>query len=98
MRAGTPATEDDCEVGSADNSVEVDVAVIFALSIRAPSAEECGEVDAVNRVVARNIAGAWIDFANVWDSVGIRIDKLAAENLSIVHDAVGVAVGGPFDN
>ena len=98
VRTGTPATEDDCEVGSADNSVVVNIAVEFTLSICAPSAEECGEVDTIDCVVARDVAGAWIDFADVWNAVTIRIDKLAAKNLSIVHDAVRVAVGGPFDD
>ena len=98
VRAGTPAAEDDCEIGSADNSVVVDVAVKLALSIRAPSAEECGEVDAIDCVVARDIAGAWSDFATVGDAVGIRISELAAEDLPVIHDAVGVAVGGPFDD
>ena len=48
VRAGTPATEDDCEVCSTDNSIVVNIAVVFTLSICAPCAEECGEVDTID--------------------------------------------------
>ncbi|RLS47131.1 MAG: hypothetical protein DWH86_01195 [Planctomycetota bacterium] len=36
-------------------------------------------------------------FAAVWDAVGVGIGHVAGEDLAVVDDVVGVAVGGPFD-
>ncbi len=47
-------------------------------------------------VVARHTRNTLV--AAVWNIVAVVVGKRAVEALSVVHDAVGVAVGGPFDN
>ena len=50
----------------------------------------------LNWVVARQARNTLV--ATVRDVVAVVVGKRAVEALSIVDDAVGVAVGGPFDD
>ena len=35
--------------------------------------------------------------ADVGDAVGIQVSELTLKDLAVIHDAVAVAIGGPFD-
>jgi hypothetical protein len=49
----------------------------------------------LNRVVARHTHLATL--TTVWNMVAVVIRKRAVEALTIIDDAVSIAVGGPFD-
>jgi hypothetical protein len=61
------------------------------------AANTVSKVSVEFKVVQQSSAARQTLLAAVWDAVGIRISQLAAKDLPVVHDAVGVAVGGPFD-
>ena len=52
--AGSPTAKEDCEISSTDNSIAIKIGKEFALTIRAPCAEECGEINTIDDIVARN--------------------------------------------
>ena len=59
VRAGTPATEDDCEVCTIHDAIVRHVCVkLSSASIGAPYTKQHAEINAIDFVVARDIAGA----------------------------------------
>ena len=95
-RTRAPAGEDDCKIRATDDAVVVDIAVELRLAA-APRREQRREVDAVDGVVAGDIAGAGVDFAGVRHAVLIGIRKLTRQDLAVVDDSVVVAVGVELD-
>ena len=62
--------EDDCEVGSADNAIVIDVTVELVLAISSPCCEDSSEVYAVDGTIPRDVTQA---LAFVWNSRSIGI-------------------------
>ena len=92
-----PAAEERAKIWSIDYPILIHIRTRIVAAACAPRCENHCKIHRIDNAVEIDVAGAWVDFADVWDSVGICIDEFSAEDLSIVHDAVGVAVGGPFD-
>ena len=92
-----PAAEKRAKIWSIDYAVVIHIRARIFAAASAPRCENHCKVHRIDNAVEIDVAGAWVEFADVRDSVGIRIDEFSAEDLAVVHDAVGVAVGGPFD-
>ena len=97
LRTEAPAAEERAKIWSIDYPILIHIRARIFAAASAPRCENHRKVHRIDNAVEIDVAGAGVDFADVWDAVGIRIDKLAAEDLTVVDDAVGVAVGGVFD-
>ena len=93
-----PAAEERAKIWSIDYPILIHIRTRIVAAACAPRCENHCKIHCIDNAVEIDVAGAWVDFTDVWDSVGICIDKLAAEDLAVVNDAVGVAVGGVFDD
>jgi hypothetical protein len=89
------------EIGTIDETASVDVRARELAAVGAPGVDDGGEIDAVDGAVLDHIrdAGPTVrsTFAAVGDVVEIGVGERAVADLTEVDDAVGVAVGGPFD-
>ena len=93
-----PAAEERAKIWSIDYPILIHIRTRIVAAACAPRCENHCKIHRIDNAVEIDVAGAWVDFADVWDSVGICIDEFSAEDLSVVNDAVGVAVGGVFDD
>ena len=93
-----PAAEERAKIWSIDDAIVIHICARIFAAASAPRCENHCKVHRIDSAILIDVAGARVDFADVWDSVGICIDEFSAEDLSVIHDAVGVAVGGPFDD
>ena len=97
LRTDAPAAEERAKIWSIDYPILIHIRTRIVAAACAPRCENHCKVHSIDNAVEIDVAGARVDFADVWDVVGIRIDKFSAEDLPVIDDAVGVAVGGVFD-
>ena len=100
-RTLAPTVEHDGKIRAVDGAIVVEIGVELAFARRRPQVHEDRDLDTVHLAVAADVAEAWIaadaGVAAVRDVVRVGVDEFARENLAVIDDAVGVAVGGPFD-
>ena len=91
----TPIREQNAEVGTVYDAVDVEVARDrrSGAGCWAPVGKQYAKVAAVNGAVDVDVADA---FAGVRDTVIVGIRELSDPDLAVVDDAIVVAVGGPL--
>ena len=97
--ARAPIGEQEAEVGAVHESVPIEIR-LRGWRDGAPFAEEHAEIAAVDDVIYVDVTDAAIvaGLAAVGDVVGVRVGEGTGKDLAVVDDAIGVAVGGPFEN
>ena len=101
LRARSPCIEEIGQVLGVHDSTSINITARLLATGSAPVVEQTSEINAVHGTGLIDVGRAWVTvralLAAVGDIVGVEIVEIARANLSVVDDAVVVAVGGVFD-
>ena len=97
LGAWSPVREEEANVCTVYLTISINVSLWQHWVDRPPEREQGTKIRAVNDLVVGDVrvSALWL-FADIRDAVGVGIGELAGEDLTVIDDAVVVAVGGPF--